>query len=351
MPTHSAYLKLHDWPVAERERWEACRLSEPDCEGAFADSSEFWKECTWATVLDGYAHFLGYLFAMGDLNPHETPGSRGTADRIEGYLSYLDQRVSEGTKYSRINNLERATWLLSPSARSKLLRRTLKNLKRPKMRETVRHLRSRADYLAFASSLMEQNTVCNNIYQKRSAINFRNGLIISSLCCRPLRRRTFAGLCIGIDIRKVKGNWWLICPKLKHGHVQMRWPDELVEPLEIYIRVHRPILAGRQLGAGNALWLTYEGRPMTGRTMFAAISNATRKAFGEGIGPHEFRRIVATELYADGAGDVDAIAPILSQARLDMAERHYIRSNAATFFDAHDNLLAKLRGDDNEPPT
>jgi integrase/recombinase XerD len=91
-----------------------------------------------------------------------------------------------------------------------------------------------------------------------NAVIFRDGLLIAALAHRPLRRRNWAGLRIGIELIPIDGRWWIVLRPRKvknRKSARIPWPAELVPALEHYLKVYRPLLLGETTDNRTAaLW-------------------------------------------------------------------------------------------------
>ena len=89
------------------------------------------------------------------------------------------------------------------------------------------------DLYALGLKLMSQARGSQS--QRRSAVLFRDGLIIALLALRPLRRRNMADLTLGRDVIAVAGKWMIVLsPTLTKSHaaLEYEWPESLIEALE-----------------------------------------------------------------------------------------------------------------------
>jgi hypothetical protein len=99
-----------------------------------------------------------------------------------------------------------------------------------------------------------------------------------------------------------------------HATLEIMWPDALLDPLTIYLAVHRPLLSsipGRwSKPIGNALWVSSDGSPMTEMAIYDRIRKHTAEAFGAAINPHLFRDAAATTLAIEDPAHVRVAAPL-----------------------------------------
>src|SRR5262249_28781466 len=100
---------------------------------------------------------------------------------------------------------------------------------------------------------------------RQALLDYRDGLIIAFLAFRPLRRRTFAVLTIGRQLRQIGTTWMIVLSPddLKnHRDAEFTLPEMLVPYLARYLEEVRPIFFGSSNHPG--LWPSAKGRPMSG---------------------------------------------------------------------------------------
>jgi hypothetical protein len=95
-------------------------------------------------------------------------------------------------------------------------------------------------------------------------------LIIGLLASRQLRLRNLAGLTLDRTLVQRGDGWWIQIPAIKtktKDPIEEPWPEMLVPHLQTYLADHRAGIAalrGSRAGtAGDALWLSMYGPPMT----------------------------------------------------------------------------------------
>jgi hypothetical protein len=100
-----------------------------------------------------------------------------------------------------------------------------------------------------------------------------------------------------------------------HTPLEILWPEELAAPLCVYLDVHRPLLVainrrGAKL-AGDALWVSSRGSPLTEMTIYNTIPCTHRKLSAKAINPHLFHDAAATTLAIADPAHVRVAAPLL----------------------------------------
>ena len=175
------------------------------------------------------------------------------------------------------------------------------------------------------------------------AAQYRDGLLIAFLALVPLRRRNLAGLRLEHTLLQSPGGWLIslgASDTKTHAPLELDLPDLLVEPLRQYLRCHRHVLVqrtGRWHGdAGDALWISKDGSPMTEMAIYDAIRSRTKAAFGKPLNPHLFRDAAATTLAISSPKHVRSAAPLLGHRTFGTTERYYIQ---AMGLDAHRRFI------------
>lgn len=186
--------------------------------------------------------------------------------------------------------------------------------------------------------------------QKR-AVDFRDGLMLSLLAIRPLRRANFVGLTLERTLVRRGNRWWIEIlaaeTKTKKHPIELPWPEELISALEVYLSCHRPVLAhGYEPGkpaVSRALWLSRNGGALSEDGMYGRITKLTRKHLGRSLNPHLFRDCAATSLAIEDPAHVRIAASLLGHRQFATTERYY---NQACNIEASrivQNFLLSLR--------
>ncbi len=129
--------------------------------------------------------------------------------------------------------------------------------------------------------------------------------------------------------------------------LEFPWPEILVPEIERWLTHWRPLLLGLTgrwtRPAGEALWISAHGSPMTQQTIYDRIVERTRAAFGKGINPHLFRDCAATTLaYADPK-HVGVAAPLLGHRSFATTEHYYLQARMGEASQRLQQALLDLR--------
>ena len=177
----------------------------------------------------------------------------------------------------------------------------------------------------------------------RRAMQYRDGLLISLLALVPLRRHNIARVELGHNLVQSSGGWMISLDAedtKTHAPLELDLPQPLVDPLYLYLQEHRPVLVRRtgrwHRDAGNSLWVSKDGSPMTEMAIYDVIRSRTKAAFGKPLNPHLFRDAAATTLAISSPKHVRSAAPLLGHRTFGTTERYYIQ---AMGLDAHRRFI------------
>ena len=325
-------LKLADWPVEDRAAWEAAVTK-----GGLLDeggAAAHWRPATRKSGQDAYGRWLTFLERNGWLEPDATPGERLTPDRLRAFIAELQATVAPMTVRNRIRDLAEALRVMAPEADLPYLRRVRARLKaraKPLRSKRAQTLPSR-DLVRLGKDLMERAERGEAARPLWQAAMFRDGLMILMLACRPLRRRSFAGLRLEQHLVKRGDTYVLLLEEHEtknHRRFEQPLPAALTPLIERYLAHYRPMLLGdgaaRRAGKENEdhLWISWRGERLAETGVYFALTGRTRAAFGIAIPPHRFRDSAVTSL---GETDPELVwlAPtILHHADRRIAEAHY----------------------------
>jgi site-specific recombinase XerD len=218
--------------------------------------------------------------------------------------------------------------------------------------ETSRHadrpFTATDELLSLGLKLM-QNAV-QQTTDRLKAIDYRDGLLIALLAMRPMRRKNFAALKLDKNIVQLDGVWRIrLSPEetKTHSRIDVEWPSELIEPLEIYLAVHRPILIAKvgrwHKAIDNALWVSAHGSPLTEMAFYQQVTKRTEATFGKPINPHAFRHSAASTLACEDPAHVRISAAILGHSSFQTTERYYIMAQQAQAHEAFVELILAVR--------
>ncbi len=185
----------------------------------------------------------------------------------------------------------------------------------------------------------------------RVAGRFRDGLMIALLAARPLRMHNLAMIEIGQHLVQSGEEWWLWLEKDEtktHRIIDLPLPEDLVDALEHYLVVHRPLLVaqGKPPSVTDRLWISRRGVPMKENAIGVRINAETKKAFGRSISPHMFRDAAATSIAIDDPEHIGMAAAVLGHAALATTERYYNLAGSVEAARGLQAMVQRLRLDE-----
>jgi hypothetical protein len=163
----------------------------------------------------------------------------------------------------------------------------------------------------------------------RRAVQYRDGLIISTTAMIPIRPGTLEARQIGRHLIKVGDHWELDIPAIHTKNkrpLDYSIPKDLSARIDLYLERFRPCIRGSDKHAG--LWPTHHSIPMRRDSITFAVQKRTRKAFGFAVNLHRFRRAAATFWSIHDPVNVRGAKDLLGQATFNMTEKHYIMAQS-----------------------
>lgn len=153
---------------------------------------------------DAYGRWLTFLALNGWLDPDAGPADRLTMERLRAFIAELEREVAPITVRNRITNLAEALRVMAPGADFPWLRRARARLKagaRPS-RDKRRQIVPIRDLFLLGLELMERAERGDCPREVWRAALYRDGLMITMLACRPIRRGSLAAMRIGEHLVK-----------------------------------------------------------------------------------------------------------------------------------------------------
>lgn len=340
-------LRFEDWPQADRDAWD--RAVEDG--GLFEEPglAAHWSPSTRRTAQYNYGLWLRWCQQEKLLTPC-LAASRATQERVARYLAALEARVSLRTRHGYLGSLYRALQALYPGEDRPWLREWLNRLERQLQPggHKPRGVRDGSELLALGMLLMrEAPTLDSNLSpgeRLAAAVQYRDGLMIALLACRPLRRRNFASIRLGEHLIWNDSRWWLCFSERETKQrqpIEQSFPGVLEEPLGVYLATYRPCFPSA--GHHSGLWASAKGGPLRSDGVYQRIVQRTTAAFGQPVSPHRFRDSAATTLARHSPEQVLAATRLLGHSRLDTTERYYNRAGTVSASRAYQASLLALR--------
>jgi hypothetical protein len=343
-------LDLGLWPPLDRKMWIAAKqpgdpFEEP---GAAAE----WSHDMQRLTEEGYGLYLGWLRDHGPLDRETRPIDRVDEERIGAFVQCYSPGRAPHTVALAVRGIayivrathppEGLSWLTKAA-------HAMANHAQP-VRPKAPRMATISELLELGSKLMKTGREELHRGHRRGAQVFRDGLMVSALISRPLRRRNFSALEIGRTfivgqnaVRVAFGG-----KETKTGNpIEFVYPGILYGAFGFYLRKARPVLRETANGPDDGmLWIGRRGRSMDGEEIAQRIGNVTQAFLGRRISPHLFRDCVATDIAIHDPKHVGIVKAILGHTTLATSEKYY---NQATSFHATRRMrdvVANLRDRD-----
>jgi len=157
-----------------------------------------------------------------------------------------------------------------------------------------------------------------------------------------------AAVAIGTTLQRRGVEWWV---GFEPADIKTERPFEspllgITGLIDDYIDRYRPALVARATPpiAGNALWISASGKPLSPKQIGQIVGRRTKHELGRDLNPHLFRKLVPTELAINDPEHVGIAQPLLGHADYRTTERAY---NLGRAIDAARRLhytIQSLRG-------
>jgi len=339
-------LPVAEWPAVDRAAWEAAHRR-----GGLLDEdgrAAHWAPATSSIIARGYGRFLSFLAECSDLDPCGSPAQRITRPRVEAYVLHLRQRNHSSNVTARVLQLCEAARIMASAGDWTWLRRLRSRLRR--MSSPARDDRARlvpaAAILDLSNELTRRAETATDRAGWRRALLARDALMLAVLCVCPIRAKNMAQLAIGTTLQRRGDDWWVAFgPRdMKNKRPYEAPLTGLASPIDRYIHDYRPYLTARSRAAdaGDALWLSSRGKPLTAKQVGQLVNRATGE-LGQPLNPHLFRKIVPTELAIHDPEHVGIAQPLLGHADYQTTQQAYNLGRAIDATRRHHELLRSIR--------
>lgn len=326
-----ACLGIGAWPTEDRCLWQAA-CAPADLLEVGAGTRADRRPASNRKAEKGYGRWLNYLKLHAAICPTLPPADRITPQRVKEYVAHL-QALNNGTAtiLARLQELCEVAKVMGPGGDWRFINAIASRIRaRHVPVRGKQNLKLSNELFDLGMGLMEQS---GSMSGWRRAVLYRNGLLIALLALVPMRRRNIAGLRLDRDLVRSNGCWSISIAAedtKTHAPLELDLPDLLTGPLQTYLVEHRPVLVRRtgrwHCDAGDALWVSKDGSPMTEMAIYDAVRSLTGAAFGQPINPHLFRDAAATTLAISAPKQVRSAAALLGHRTFTTTERHYIQA-------------------------
>lgn len=322
-------LCFDQWPECDKIAWH--RAVKPAAWYADGGAGCRWSDGSKKTIRYGYARWLGHLTSSDPAALGLAPGNRVTEERIKAYIAALQGSITPAGTHNYIKHLADAIRVMAPDRDWTWLRELglrLEKLvvptnKRPRMVSIHALVRLGVDLMLDVDEVVDIDTNKG----LKHAILYRDGLMIALLACRPHRRRNFANIRIGINLRKFPTGYRLVFEEHEtktHNRLDHPIPDFLVPYLERYLQYYRTKFPRAE--QHDYLWASAKNGPLRGEGIYDRITHHTEKAFGRSVNPHLFRDCVATTIALEDPEHAHIAADLLGHSTFEFTQRHYIQA-------------------------
>jgi integrase len=172
---------------------------------------------------------------------------------------------------------------------------------------------------------------------------YRDGLMIMFWALRPERRRGFAQIRIGQQLRQVGEEWRLILAaeeRKSRRPSQMTVPRTVVPFLERYLQDVRPQFP--RADNHDAVWLSLKGGPLSPDSISRLVAKHTEAGFGHRIPPHRFRHCAASTVAVSAPGQIGLAPRLLDHASLKTTYDHYILARSVEASRQYAKIVGEL---------
>lgn len=320
-------LKVNEWPDADQIAWE--KLFEPgDILDGTAGLGQHWCDDTRQKYRKGYGRWLTFLITSRQYQADLAPEDRVTLEAVSAYIGQLSEEVASWTVWGRLAELLAVCKAMAPAADWSWLNRAVRRLEAQGRVSKDKHSRLRPAAEISNWAYGELDRILKAPPARHAETKFRDALLVGILiACPTMRLGNLTRIKIGQHLIKLKGRYELRFQGFEmkaRKPIEIPVPESLTAYINHYIEQVRPILLDGN--DSDRLWISQYGKPMTDKAIHAAISTATKRAFGRAINPHLFRDCAVTSVAIEDPKHIGIAAPILGHTDPRTTEKHYIQA-------------------------
>jgi integrase len=164
--------------------------------------------------------------------------------------------------------------------------------------------------------------------RRADRIGFRDALMLALIALRPLRIKNFANLQLDRHLRNLRSDHAMIAIPAEEVKnkipLDYTYPALLLNFTLLYLDRVRPTF--RNANSSDALWVAYNGTPISINEARLRIKLISKKLLGVDINPHLFRDIGATDIAEFQPEGIFTAAALLGHKNETTTERFYIRA-------------------------
>jgi integrase/recombinase XerD len=337
------YLAFDEWPSGDRAAWRAAIAKGDILDGQ--GPAAHWADATKRTNLQHYSRWLRFLAAEAILREDLRPDERVTPDAVRAYVARLQAEIAPRTVVSALVGLKVVIKAMAPHANWRWLADVCNALNRRSSPSKDKRMRMRPTGEIYAAAFAELGRLSKTALRRRNdRVAFRDTLMLAILAARPVRLRNLAEIRIGGHLVRQGDVLLLAFPaeEVKNRRpLEYDLPVSVVSFLQTYLQRIRPsFLKG---GVSDALWLGFEGKPLTPHSIYGRIMLVSERLLGVAINPHLLRDCAATSLATVSPAAALSAAALLGHQSFATTERYYIRANQLEAGRVVNAMLADIR--------
>jgi integrase len=332
-----------NWPALDRQSWQEANRPGDDFDPPGCASA--WTAASRDNVESAYGRFLQFLEENERLAQVERVGQRLDLEHIRLFARELAKHVAPSTVWGILQALSRAFSAMARETDRTAFHQILTRMKR--RTRLSRDLRGRlidpVTLVEIANTMMDEADA--RMLGAKAAVLYRNGAIIMGAAVCPLRRDAWSRMTIGRHLRLVGDRCWVTFEagelKATKRPFEAELPTEFAVRLGRYVTHHRPrLLSGRQ--DHGALWLTWEGLPLRGKSLSLAAAQSLRKRGGKEFSFHMFRHSAATFIENEAPDRSLMAAAVLHHADFRTTKKHYIQGQRIAAMKSYQRCVRRI---------
>ena len=187
---------------------------------------------------------------------------------------------------------------------------------------------------------------------RRPFIDLQTALAIDILIHVPLRMENLSVLAFGVHLHWPQGRGKPALLVMRGDETKNSYPLEfeipvaLAERLQVYRNEIAPAVTGKR---PDALFVAWDGTPITQEALTVRIERAIRKHLGVKMTPHQFRHLAAKIILDANPGAYELVRQMLGHKNTKTTVSNYAGIDTKRAGRAHADLLLKLREESLRP--
>lgn len=337
------------WPEADRQAW-ATAIAPADGPLGDAGPAAHLSPSSKLIREKAYGSFLCWLETQKLLDRAASPAARMEPAWVAGWLAETCGRLSARTADMALVNLSLSIEAMVPGNNCRWMRKlpgrpsrvavrasmTASADARPKPPDTV-HLAVRA--MEFCAAL---DDAAPSI---KTALDYRDGLIIALACYHAPRLSNLAEIQIGIHLLPVTDDVWRLRYRKTKNSVPLtpHLGMSLVPYLKRYLSVYRPLLL-RNRDDHGFLWVSRRGGPLAATAFRGIFQGKGQTLIGVRLNAHQVRHGMATGLMQANPRSIRTAAAALGHRSTGSVNQVYDRSDISVFSKEWARILKEQLG-------